>query len=67
MQRLTNIILIGFPLFLVSGVTAQVIGERIARANAVEAALEACYDAPDTTDEECEAFADAGSIHPSAQ
>ena len=60
-------ILIAFPLVMVLCLGIQEAGRHIERQSAIEASLEACYDAPDTTDEECEAFADAGSIHPSAQ
>ena len=60
-------LLIGFPLVMVACLGVQLATEHIERKQAIEASLEACYDSPDTTDEECEAFADAGALHPSAQ
>ncbi len=60
-------ILIAFPLVMVLCLGIQEAGRHIERAQRVEEALLQCYDAPDTTDEECEAFADSGAIHPAAQ
>lgn len=60
-------ILIAFPIIVAIALGIQETGRHLERQSAIESSLEACYDAPDTTDEECEAFADAGSIHPSAQ
>lgn len=62
MGKLTNIILIGFPAFLVLGVGAQVIAERVAHDNAVEQAWSDCMDTEGTTEAECDAYADAGAI-----
>lgn len=60
-------ILIAFPLVMVLCIGGQLAYERATRATAIQEALEACYDTPDTTDEECEAWADSGYIWPGVQ
>lgn len=60
-------ILIAFPIVMIACLGVQLTAEHIERTQRIDEALEACYDSPDTTDEECELFHDAGSIHPSAQ
>lgn len=60
-------ILIAFPLVMVLCLGGQVACEHATRATAIQSALDACYDAPDTTDEECEAWADSGYVWPGVQ
>lgn len=62
MTRILNATLIGFPILIVLAMAAQVIGQKIGHDQAIQDALEQCYDSPDTTDAECEAFADSGAI-----
>lgn len=57
-------LLIAFPIIAIMGAGVQVATERVTHEAAMREALEACYDAPDTTDEECEAWDDSGYVWP---